>query len=189
MAQRTPTWPSLYNPGLEVLNIQHRPPIQPGGSYLYNGNDVFRFTFYWSLLMYTPAFLICGAYAFWNYTNPPSSNHQPRVQSNLTYELVPSSPAHRSGPRYIGSSTPPPSKLPRINERRSRAAFAAIIFLLFVLLSVAGCVLGSAVLGFVMFGLFKAADFHMSTWIPFLLAALQTLAGLLSVWPSIIEII
>lgn len=32
---RTPSWPSLYNPGLEIINIEHRHPIQPSGAYLY----------------------------------------------------------------------------------------------------------------------------------------------------------
>ncbi|KAF5338599.1 hypothetical protein D9611_012741 [Ephemerocybe angulata] len=137
-------------------------------------SDVFRFTFYWTLILYTPVFLLCGAYAFWNYTFPPTSARSgvrhPKEES--LYEMTSPIPLYPSTSRYTGSNLPPPSKLPKINERRSRVAFATIIFVLFVALSVAGSVLGSAVLGFIMFGLFKAAHFHMST-----------------VWPSIIEII
>jgi len=32
--QFAPTWPSLYDPFLEFHNLEHRPPIQPGGRYL-----------------------------------------------------------------------------------------------------------------------------------------------------------
>ena len=69
----------------------------------------------------------------------------------------------------------------------------------FLILSVAGAVTGSAVLGFVAAGLYKAADFNMSTcvmpflhtlfllllmmnmfsWVPFLLAVLQVVIGFL----------
>lgn len=33
--QDVPPWPSLYNPGLEILNIQHNDPVRPGAHYLY----------------------------------------------------------------------------------------------------------------------------------------------------------
>ncbi|TEB33038.1 hypothetical protein FA13DRAFT_1790106 [Coprinellus micaceus] len=191
MAPETPRWPSLYNPGLEVLNVEHRPPTQPGGYYLYHARDVFRFTFYWSLILYTPFFLACGAYAFWNYTFPPSTTRQDRglEKDAPSYEMSPATPLFPTGSRYTRSNLPPSTKLPKINERRSRLAFATIVLLTFVLVSVAGSVLGSVIMGFVVFGLFKAGSFYMSTWIPFLLAVLQVLIGLLSVWPSIIEII
>lgn len=32
----TPPWPSLYNPGLEILHIEHNRPVQEGGAYLYH---------------------------------------------------------------------------------------------------------------------------------------------------------
>jgi len=34
----TPPWPSLYNPGLEILNIEHRQAVQSGGTYLYSAD-------------------------------------------------------------------------------------------------------------------------------------------------------
>jgi len=84
----TPPWPSLYNPGLEILNIEHRQAVQPGGTYLYSADgqwhllyswhlifeqhvEIFRFTFYWTLIFYTPLFFVCGFYAFCNYIIPP----------------------------------------------------------------------------------------------------------------------
>ena len=32
---KVPSWPSLYNPGIEILHIEHHAPIQPQGAYLY----------------------------------------------------------------------------------------------------------------------------------------------------------
>lgn len=183
----TPSWPSLYNPALEILRIEHHSPIQPGGAYLYHAKDIFRFTLYWTLVFYTPAFLFCGLYAFWNYAFPPS----PRIGSarNVRESYRLSSMASR--PTLLHSDTPvaQPVILPKTNERRSRVAFALIVLLTFLTLSVAGAVIGSAIMGFVTAGLFKAANFNMSTWIPFLLAVMQVVVGLLSIWPSIVEII
>lgn len=51
----------------------------------------------------------------------------------------------------------------RHNERRSRLTFAIIVAFVFAICAVGGAVLGSAVLGYVMAGLFRAAGFHMST--------------------------
>jgi hypothetical protein len=34
--ETTPSWPSLYNPSIDYLHIEHRDPVQPGGAYLYH---------------------------------------------------------------------------------------------------------------------------------------------------------
>lgn len=174
---KVPPWPSLYNPGIEILHIEHHSPIQLKGAYLYHAEDIFRFTLYWTLIFYTPIFLFCGLYAFWNYAFPPS----PRFASSpkSTYQLSTMAP----------NSSVPLIQSPKQNERRSRVTFAIIVLMTFLILSVAGAVIGSAILGFTAAGLYQAANFNMSTWIPFLLAVLQVVVGLLSVWPSIIEII
>ncbi|KAF8799263.1 hypothetical protein BYT27DRAFT_7121330 [Phlegmacium glaucopus] len=180
---RVPSWPSLYNPGIEILHIEHHAPTHVDGAYLYHAKDIFRFTLYWTLIFYTPIFLLCGLYAFWNYAFPPSPlpPNSPKSRDSI-YQL--STMAPNSAVPSIQSAKPP-----KPNERRSRVAFAVIIFMTFLILSVAGAVMGSAILGFAAAGLYKAGDFNMSTWIPFLLAVLQVVVGLLSVWPSIIEII
>jgi len=180
----TPPWPSLYNPALEIIHIEHHSPTQAGAAYLYHAHDIFRFTLYWTLIFYTPPFLVCGLYAFWNYGFPPS----PHIASS---QSLPESYRLSSRTPLLTSDTPAlqPTKLPKTNERRSRVAFALIVLLTFLMLSVAGAVIASAITGFVTAGLYKAANFHMSTWIPFLLAMMQVVIGLLSIWPSIVEII
>ncbi|KAF8998102.1 hypothetical protein BDQ17DRAFT_1544121 [Cyathus striatus] len=183
MASKQPSWPSLYNPGLEILHLAHRDAIQPEGHYLHRAKDIFIFTLFWTLLFYMPIFFVTGMYAFWNYTFPPSKS------SVVVSKLVRETPIPLT-PLYVRRSVlPPPPKPPRVNERRSRLAFALIVLFLFLGLGLAGAIVSSAVLGFATAGLYKAADFHMSTWIPFLLAVTQVVVGLLSVWPSIIDII
>ena len=174
---KTPPWPSLYNPGLEILHIEHRPPTQKGAEYLYSASgavtdssplelysffvqpDIFRFTLYWNLIFYTPLFLVCGLYAFWNYSFPPSprpSQHPP--SQDTLYPLTPL-------PSTLTSRTPgnTPLTTHKKNEMRSRLAFALLVLLTFMTLSVAGAVIGAAVLGFVAMGLFRAGNFNMST--------------------------
>ncbi|KXN87683.1 hypothetical protein AN958_08320 [Leucoagaricus sp. SymC.cos] len=182
MSSTTPSWPSLYNPGLEILHIEHHAAVQPGGAYLYRADDIFRFTFYWTLIFYTPFFFACGLYAFFNYAIPPNRAHVPlRILRSRRSRLLSGEPSPTS-PRS-------PLEAGNKNERRSRLTFGLLVFLTFLAVGLAGAVIGSAVLGFVVMGLYRAGDFNMSTWIPFLLAIIQVLVGLLSIWPSVIEII
>ena len=119
--------------------------------------DVFRFTLYWTLIFYIPLFLLCGFYAFWNYAFPPSPH-------------PPSSPKSPDSAHQLSTIAPISAapliqlpKIPKTNERRSRVTFAFIVLMTFLTLSLAGAVTGAAVLGFITAGLFKAADFNMST--------------------------
>ncbi|KAJ7777146.1 hypothetical protein B0H16DRAFT_1360819 [Mycena metata] len=183
-----PSWPSLYDPGIELLRITHNDPVQPGGAYLSHPFDIFRFTLYWNLVFYTPIFLFCGLYAFCNLTFPPprlsKSREWPSADDAASYPLTlrPYSPRDPAAPLLR-----PPK--PKHNRRRSRTTFAILVFLTFALLSLAGAAVGSAVVGFILAGIYKLAKFNMSTWIPFLWSVISVLVGLFSVWPSVIDII
>ena len=126
--------------------------------------DVFRFTLYWTLIFYTPLFLLCGSYAFWNYAFPPSAMFRRGKGAR--------EPAYQLSRRLPASSQPvaepqpaQPTTHPKMNERRSRVTFAFIVLLTFLTLSVAGAVVASAILGFVAYGLYKSANFNMSTFV------------------------
>jgi len=126
--------------------------------------DVFRFTLYWTLIFYTPLFLLCGSYAFWNYAFPPSAM-LPRSKGakEPAYQLSRMLPA--SSQPVAKAQPAQPTTHPKMNERRSRATFALIVLLTFLTLSVAGAVVASAILGFVAYGLYKSANFNMSTFV------------------------
>lgn len=183
----TPSWPSLYNPGVELLHIPERDPVQPRGVYLNRPQDVFRFTLYWTLVFYIPIFLLCGTYAFWNLSFPPSYASRGNYSSyrhlrdtsldNGEYPLSPL-PQHETPSehdtqegsaldlgRNDSSQSHPlqsqPKKKP--NPTRSRISFALLVFLTFVFTSIAGAVMSSAVVGFVLAGLYKAGGFYVST--------------------------
>ncbi|KAK0494318.1 hypothetical protein EDD18DRAFT_366685 [Armillaria luteobubalina] len=168
-----PGWPSLYNPNLEFFDIQHSPPRQPGATYLYHYHDIFSFTLYWTLIFYTPVFALCGALAFLNVSFPLRHVYEP-LPSSKEYPLM-------------SLKLQPRARKP--NERRSRATFALIVSLTFLAISVIGAVFRSTIMSLVVFGLFKAGKYNMSTWVPFVSAAIQVLVGFLNAWPSVFQII
>ncbi|KAL4252900.1 TMEM170 family protein [Abortiporus biennis] len=233
----TPSWPSLYDIVIEIEPISHRDPIQPGGRYLHNANDIYIFTLYWTLIFYTPAFVFCGIYAFLNLTFPASrsdSNIQkgkkearpllftssknrarsrshpngqsPQLQNQTHTQLTtrsslspdmglglsPTSHTHPHNPYSSSRSQTPRSggfQRPKQNEGRSRLTFALLVLTAFLFFGFAGAVVGSAVIGFTLAGLFKAGKFNMSTWIPFFGGLIQALVALLGLWPAVIDII
>ncbi|KIP07457.1 hypothetical protein PHLGIDRAFT_89547 [Phlebiopsis gigantea 11061_1 CR5-6] len=192
-----PPWPSLYNFLIEIEPIAGKPPVQPSGHYLYNANDIYHFTLYWTLVFYTPGFLICGLYAFLNltftqhsrvrrflclapskYTAVPTRSDIPLKAIRNTLSPDPHSAAYMPGRART-----------KHNERRSRLTFSIIVAFTFAVCAVGGAVVGSAVTGYAMAGLFKVARYNMSTWIPFFLGIIQTLIGVLGLWPTVVDII
>ncbi|KIJ12066.1 hypothetical protein PAXINDRAFT_83464 [Paxillus involutus ATCC 200175] len=171
-------WPSLYNPVIEVDRDGFGLATQPGGSYLQQPDDIFRFTLYWSLIFHIPFNFIAGTYAFFNFLFPPArpTNDFPLLSPPLTRVETSASPQEWPKP-------------PRVNARRSRLTFALLVLLTFLSLSLVSAVVGAAVVGFVLAGVYKAGGFYMSTWIPFIWAVIQGLVALLGIWPSIIDII
>ncbi|KAI0731104.1 hypothetical protein C8Q76DRAFT_349877 [Earliella scabrosa] len=202
----TPPWPSLYNPTVELLPIAHRDPVQAKGRYLHDPHDIFRFTLYWTLVLYTPSFIICAVYAFFNLSFPPRRPQRKgyRTRPSLTstgaaYRSVSDGeniPLRQYDRQRLAADVRTSSQLrvqarspAKQNERRSRLAFALLVFMLFAAFAFGGAVVGSAIIGYVLAGLFMAARYNMSTWIPFIGGLMQTLVGFLALWPTVIDII
>lgn len=180
-----PTFPSLYNPAIELTPIQNSAPVQAAGYYIpLDGPRVlFVFTFYWTLAFQIPVFAICAIWACLCLTAK-------REEAQDEIEL-----------RDLRSG-----KQRRTQNRPERLAFSVIILGTFMSLSLLGTLVSSAVVSLMLFGLFRAGGFFMSTWIPFLGALFSVGVGALryfifqptlfassqgdySVWPSVIEII
>ncbi|KAI0346924.1 hypothetical protein BDW22DRAFT_473146 [Trametopsis cervina] len=192
----SPSWPSLYNIFKEIQPIANRLPVQPGAFYLEDASDVYKFTLYWTLVFYMPAFMLCGTYAFVNLAFTPESRVRRYLfLSSSRYSAVPTRSDiplrhYRNKPDQLtADQSLAVGRSRRPNARRSRVTFALLVLFTFTCCAVGGAVVGSAVLGYVMAGVFKAANYHMSTWIPLLLALIQTLVGFLGVWPSVVDII
>ncbi|KAH9935976.1 uncharacterized protein BXZ73DRAFT_89463 [Epithele typhae] len=147
----------------------------------YKRADVFRFTLYWTFVLYIPAFILCGTYAFLNLSFPPRrpvykgyktrpgiSHRGSSHRSGTDSESIPLRRYERqglgAGDTRAQSQLRLPSRSPaKQNERRSRLTFAIIVFLVFAAFALGGAVVGSAIIGYVLAGLFKAAKFDMST--------------------------
>lgn len=169
-AMAAPPWPSLYDPLLEFRNFRGRDPIQPGASYLHNATDVFRFTFYWTLVLHAPIFVLSGALAAFNTLHPPSRPPAPTypiVPLTAIRSPLPPTPASRSSPRTRllrpGAGGDAPRRAVPKNVRRSRATVALLVLLAFGAAAVASSLLQSLVVGYVLAGLYRAAKYNMST--------------------------
>ena len=140
--------------------------------------DMYRFTLYWTLVFYVPAFVVCGTYAFLNLAFPPSRRRPRSLRSRPSlpflesgsYSAIPTLASdiplqrHQTFLSERASRRPPTTKSrPKLNERRSRLTFALLVLLTFLMAGFAGAVLGSAIVGYVLAGLYKSANFNMST--------------------------
>ncbi|EJD07352.1 uncharacterized protein FOMMEDRAFT_115543 [Fomitiporia mediterranea MF3/22] len=199
----TPPWPSLYDPSIDLLRISGNEAIQPRGHYLNDANDIFRFTLYWTFVFYLPFFVLCGVLAFLNIAFAPTLHHSAylRHEEQQQYEsfpLVNTTPQTAASPTSATGFVPKPNASqvsasrrtpPKVNPHRTRATYAVLVLLMYLAAGLLGAVVGSAVIGYLLAALYKAGHFNMSTWIPPLFALVQTLVGILGVYPSLAEII
>lgn len=147
---------------------------------------MFRFTLYWSLVFYLPLFGLCGILAFLNiafaptpqhfsyHFRSPQEQHQPQEQE---HELHPLSLTTFSSAASPTSATPfaplnpnPKDAIsthrrtpPKVNPHRTRAVYALLALLIYLIAGLLGAVVGSAVIGYVLAALYKAGRFNMST--------------------------
>jgi hypothetical protein len=135
---------------------------------------IFMYTFYWTLIFYTPAFVFCAAFAFVNLSFPPGRrmhrvlHKQAPETHHEIHELVDANTfGHAENHPMLAVVPPPggirPPRAPRPNERRSRLTFALLVLLAYLACGLAGAVLSSLIGGYILAGLYGSANFNMST--------------------------
>jgi len=201
---KTPPWPSLYDPLIEFHDLEHHAPIQPGGRYLTHAGDVFRFTLYWMLIFLSPFFLITGGIASFNIIYPPQHDYKNGISSTRSRALQPVPDSHSAIPLTPLTSARSPDLLlpevpevvdteercapqPRKNVRRSRITYALFTLLAFLVTVLAASFFWSAVIGYVLWALFRTGDFNISTWLPPVWALIIACSVVLGAFPSVIN--
>jgi len=134
------------------------------------------------------------------HSHNPTHNGYETLRSELTSPLHHRSSRSTTHPVLLSPTSPTTDliyplqskqarkKRPK-NARRSRVTFALLVLFTFLLLSLIGAVISSAIVGYILWGLYKAGGFFMSTWVPLLWAAITVMVGMLNVWPSVINLI
>ncbi|KAH9072246.1 hypothetical protein EDB83DRAFT_2517020 [Lactarius deliciosus] len=160
----TPTWPSLYDPLIEFHHLEHHAPIQPGGRYLTHAGDVFRFTFYWTLIFNSLFFLITGGIATFNIIFPSRRDkHGDTTAPPMASAQSPDLLLSHAGP---AETMQPGAPQPRKNVHRSRLTYAIFTLFMFLVTAVGASFVESAVVGYVLWAVYTAGDFNISTWLP-----------------------
>ena len=117
--------------------------------------------------------LLIRTYAFFNLTFPPDRTRllRPRRWHSKHSSTSRTGRDHQIPLQPYSNLAAQPDDTPpwhyrartRQNEGRSRLTFALLVFLTFGLISLAGAVVGSALIGYVLAGLYDAGKYNMST--------------------------
>ena len=143
--------------------------------------DVFRFTFFWTLIFNSLFFIIAGCIASFSIIYPPRHDNNKEEGTTVTsltrddapqsHALIPLTPL--TSARLPDLLLPELSETvdteepripqPRKNVHRSRITYALLTLLTFLVTAFAASFIWSAVVGYVLWAVFQAGHFNVST--------------------------
>ncbi|CAD6579754.1 MAG: hypothetical protein TREMPRED_002560, partial [Tremellales sp. Tagirdzhanova-0007] len=172
----TPSFPSLYIPTLSSSR-------ELSGIYLYEAEAIWRFTFYWTLLMLCGIFLICSLFAAFTIllsltVHRTSSQPIPTPSSQFTDNPI--------RPDSLGHKRPMQPRL-----KRKRPPLWPVLLLPLLMTSVAAVIalVTGTVVGFALAAVYAAGGFSLSTWVPFLWALIQVIVLIISSYSTLTSIL
>ncbi|KIJ55504.1 hypothetical protein M422DRAFT_774515 [Sphaerobolus stellatus SS14] len=164
MASNRPSFPSLYNPQL-VLDPFH---ASPRAKYLENAHDIYVFMLYWTFILYLPLFLFTGVSACLMLLLEPLR----RVSTSTKLSV-----AIRRSPKDAEAA------------QRRYVVYGIGVLMLYCLAGMFLSILSTTVVGFLIAGVYAAARFRVSTWIPFVWALTQSSITVTSMCSLVIDIL
>jgi hypothetical protein len=134
------------------------------------------------LIFHSLFFLITGAIARFNILYPSrrdkhgvtsrssTRKNRPKLVAHSMIPLTPVTSARSPDPLLSGipdvvKSEMPRTTQPRKNVHRSRLTYALFTLLTFLVLALAASFVESAVIGYVLWAVFHAGNFNISTWV------------------------
>ncbi|KAL1412565.1 hypothetical protein Q8F55_000312 [Vanrija albida] len=174
-----PKFPSLYNPSISST-------IQQRGYFLHNAEAIWRFTFYWTLILLLGTFLACAALASANIVLSRTL-FAPRKDDEM--ELLP----RRGLVGAISRAASAASSIARGRRHRARRRpplyLVLIIPLLMGVIAAFVALVSGTVVGFALAAVYSSGGFSMSTWVPFMWALIQVVVLIISSYSSLTRIL
>ncbi|GMK56577.1 hypothetical protein CspeluHIS016_0304170 [Cutaneotrichosporon spelunceum] len=153
-----PPFPSLYNPSI-VSTRQQR------GYFLPDATSIWKFTFYWTLILMSATFEACAALA-------------------VFAQLLSRSAARR---RDAAANAGRRSKF-RL-RRRSPLYFLLLIPIAMGAIATFVSLVSGTVVGFALAAVYNAGGFAMSTWVPFMWGMIQVVVLIIASYSSLTRVL
>ncbi|BEJ13520.1 hypothetical protein CspHIS471_0306940 [Cutaneotrichosporon sp. HIS471] len=153
-----PPFPSLYNPS--IVSTKHQ-----RGFFLHDATAIWKFTFYWTLILMSTTFEACAALA-------------------VLAQLLSRSAARR---RDAAANAGRQSKF----RQRRRAPFYLLPLIPIAMGAIATFVslVSGTVVGFALAAVYSAGGFAMSTWVPFMWGMIQVVVLIIASYSSLTRVL
>ncbi|RSH81246.1 uncharacterized protein EHS24_008683 [Apiotrichum porosum] len=189
-----PAFPSLYVPSVAST-------IQQSGYFLHDAYAIWRFTFYWTLILLLGTFWAVAALASFNLLlSRTLFSRKPNAGMTETGTAGGSTGAAAGSARAtsLGDAALAGLPLPR-RARRKMSKYAsrkrppmwliAFIPLVMGFIATSVALVSGTVVGFALAAVYSAAGFSMSTWVPFMWGMIQVVVLIISSYSSLTRVL
>ncbi|WOO82165.1 putative protein [Vanrija pseudolonga] len=178
-----PRFPSLYAPSIAST-------IQQRGYFLHNAEAIWRFTFYWTLILFLGTFLACAALASANIILSRAV-FAPGHEKDKGGDEVEMRPVSSGGGLFARAASAASSVVRRRQRTRRRPPLYLVLIIPLLMGAIAAFValVSGTVVGFALAAVYSSGGFSMSTWVPFMWALIQVVVLIISSYSSLTRIL